>query len=180
MNLNQAQLIGRVGQDPEVKQLPSGRLVCSFSLATSRTWTQDGQKKEQTEWHNIVFFGDNLIEKVIEPYVKKGSQLFIQGRIQTRSWEKDGEKKYRTEIIGESIQLGARPKDSDGDDRGGNRRTRTPRNAEEQEAMEAAQEGVDAFDGNDAPQARNSKNRGGRKAPVQGSADDINPDDIPF
>lgn len=183
MNLNHVQLIGRVGKDPEIKQLPSGRLVCSFSIATTRTWTQEGEKKEQTEWHNIVFFGDKLIENVIEKYVFKGSQVYIAGRIQTRSWEKDGEKKYRTEIIGEVIQLGARPKDGDG---GRGERTeratpsrRTPKTAEEQEAMEAAQEGVDAFD-NDAdapPPAR----RGAPKRTVKSTdGDEINPDDIPF
>lgn len=177
MNLNQVNLIGRVGGDPEVKQLPSGRLVCSFSIATNRTWTQDGQKKEQTEWHYIVFFGDNLIEKVIQPYVQRGSEVYVCGRLQTRSWEKDGQKHYRTEIVGEQIQLGARPS---------NEPRRIPKSKEEEDAM-SADEAFDTVLGTeeppaDSPTARRRAATGGSRAPAKktGGDDDIRPEDIPF
>lgn len=179
MNLNQVNIIGRVGQDPEVKSLPSGRLVCSFSVATTRTWTQEGQKKEQTEWHNIVFFGDNLIEKVIEPYVKKGSEVYIGGRLQTRSWEVEGGKKaYRTEIIGEQIQLGSRPKDSGGDER--------PARASRKSAGDDADAAFDTAFGTQEPDAdsptarKRAAAKGGGKGRGNSNPDDINPDDIPF
>lgn len=107
MNLNQATLIGRVVRDPELKALPSGSQVASFSMATSRTYKQDGAKKEQTEFHNIVAFGK--LAEIIGNYVKKGQLVMIQGRIQTRSWEKDGKKNYRTEILAEDMQMGPKP-----------------------------------------------------------------------
>lgn len=180
MNLNQVNLIGRVGGDPEVKSLPSGGLVCSFSIATNRTWTKDGKKHEQTEWHNVTFFGDNLIEKVIEPYVKRGSEVYVGGRLQTRSWEKDGQKHYRTEILGEQIQLGSRPQGGEGGDaRPARSERRVPKTLEEQQANEREDSGIDFPEeeqDHGTPPARATK---GRKEPAR-SPDDIRPEDIPF
>lgn len=109
MNLNKAILVGRLTRDPEVKSLPSGQQVASFGLATSRFYkNKEGEKQEQTEFHNIVFFG--RIAEIASQYLKKGSLTLIEGRIQTRSWEdkETGKKIYRTEIVGESLQLGPR------------------------------------------------------------------------
>ena len=113
MNLNKAILVGRLTRDPEVKSLPSGQQVASFGLATSRFYKdKEGEKQQQTEFHNIVFFG--RIAEIASQYLKKGSLTLIEGRIQTRSWEdkETGKKIYRTEIVGESLQLGPRNIDS--------------------------------------------------------------------
>jgi single-strand DNA-binding protein len=112
MYLNKVILYGTLGRDPELKALPSGQSVVSFSMATTRTWKdQDGAKKEDTQWHNIVCFGKRA--EVLAQYVKKGDRLYVEGRIQTRSWEKDGAKQYRTEITVDDFQFGER-KQGDG------------------------------------------------------------------
>ncbi len=109
MYLNKIQIIGNLTRDPELKALPSGAKVCSFSIATNRTWKdQNGKKQEQTEFHNIVFFG--RVAEVIAQYCHKGSQLYVEGRLQTRTWEgNDGKKNYRTEVVGETMQFGNKP-----------------------------------------------------------------------
>ena len=97
-SLNQVQLIGRLGQDPEVKYLPNGDAVCNVSLATSEKWKDktSGERKEKTEWHRIVIFGK--LAEVAGEYLRKGTLVFFQGKIETRMWEKEGEKRYATEI----------------------------------------------------------------------------------
>ena len=117
MFINKALIYGNITKDPELKALPSGSNVCSFSVATNRTWTgKDGKKAEEAQFHNIVCFGKTA-ENVAQ-YMHKGSSIFIEGRIQTRSWEaKDGSKRYTTEIVAESIQFG--PKKVDRQDDGG-------------------------------------------------------------
>ena len=106
MNLNKAILVGRLTKDPELRALPSGQNVASFSMATNRYFNdKSGQKQEATEFHNIVLFG--RLADVASQYLKKGSMVLIEGRIQTRSWQdNEGNKKYKTEIVGESIQFG--------------------------------------------------------------------------
>jgi single-strand DNA-binding protein len=106
MNLNKAILVGRLTKDPELRALPSGQNVASFGVATNRYFSdKSGQKQEATEFHNIVLFG--RLADVASQYLKKGSMVLIEGRIQTRSWQdNEGNKKYKTEIVGESIQLG--------------------------------------------------------------------------
>jgi len=102
-------IVGNLTKDPELKQLPSGSSVANFSVATNRTWKdKDGAKQEDVEYHNIVIFGK--MAETVAQYMRKGSQLMIEGRLQTQSWEKDGVKKYRTEIVAESVQFGAKPK----------------------------------------------------------------------
>ena len=106
MNLNKVFLIGRLTKDPETKTIPSGHMVCSFGLATNRVWTDRGtnQKQEKTEFHNIVLW--RKLAEIASQYLRKGSLVLIEGRIQTRSWEdQTGNKKYRTEVIAENIQL---------------------------------------------------------------------------
>jgi len=110
MYLNKVQIIGNLTRDPELKALPSGSTVVNFSVATNRTWKDaNGQKQEAVEYHNIVFFGKSA--EIIAQYVFKGHQIYIEGRLSTRSWEKDGVKQYRTEIVGEQFQFGSKPKD---------------------------------------------------------------------
>lgn len=108
MYLNKATIIGNLTRDPELKQLPSGISVASISVATNRTWKgKDGARQEAVDYHNAVVFGKQA--EVIAQYMKKGNQILIEGRIQTRSWEKDGVKNYRTEIVVDNFQFGARP-----------------------------------------------------------------------
>jgi len=109
MYINKAIIVGNVTRDPELKSLPSGVKVVTFSIATNRFWkdTTTGERKDMAEYHNIVVFGRQA--EICAQYVKKGSQVGLEGRIQTRSWEQDGQKKYRTEIVAENIQFGSRP-----------------------------------------------------------------------
>lgn len=110
MNLNKVILVGRLTQDPEERSLPSGRTVTNFSMATNRVYNdKDGNKQEETEYHDIVYFGKTA--EVAAQYLSKGKMCLVEGRLQTRSWEdKDtGKKRYRTEIIGRNLQLGPRP-----------------------------------------------------------------------
>jgi single-strand DNA-binding protein len=118
-SVNKVILVGRVGKDPEIRHTNDGKAIVSLSLATSENWkTKDGDKKEKTEWHKIVSFNEGL-NKVIEQYVKKGSQIYIEGQLQTRKWtDKDGVEKYSTEIVlqnfnGTLTLLGGKP---DGDE----------------------------------------------------------------
>ena len=104
MSVNKAILVGRLGSDPEVRSTQSGTSVANMSLATNRYWKdQSGQRQEETEWHRVVFF--NRLAEIVEQYVKKGSKLYIEGRLQTRSWEQDGIKRYSTEIIASEMQM---------------------------------------------------------------------------
>lgn len=110
MYLNKAIIVGNLTRDPELRALPSGQNVCSFGVATNRVYRdRDGNKQEQTDFHDIVVFGKTA--ETVSQYMKKGSSILVEGRLQTRSWEgKDGEKKYRTEIIADSVQFGHSPK----------------------------------------------------------------------
>lgn len=103
--VNKVILIGNLGKDPEIRYTPQGAAVCNFSLATSRSWKdKDGNKKEETDWHNIVAFAK--LAEICGEYLSKGRQVYICGRIQTRSWDdKDGNKKYTTEIVADEMQM---------------------------------------------------------------------------
>ena len=98
--LNKVLLIGRLGQDPEMRTTQSGQSVASFSIATNESWrNKEGEQQERTDWHNCVAFGATA-EKYIGPYVKKGTLVSIEGTLQTRNWEdKDGNKRYTTEVV---------------------------------------------------------------------------------
>ena len=101
-SLNKVLLIGRLGADPEVKQMVNGKSVARLRLATSQSWKDKntGEKKEKTEWHRIVVFNEGLVN-VVQQYLKKGAQVYIEGQLSTRKWkdEKSGQDKYSTEII---------------------------------------------------------------------------------
>jgi len=104
--VNKVILVGNLGRDPEIRSLPSGQPVANFSLATSRRWKdRDGNRQEKTEWHNIVCYGKQA--EIAGQYLTKGKQIFVEGRIETRSWDdkQTGEKKYRTEIICDNFQM---------------------------------------------------------------------------
>lgn len=150
MYINKAMVFGNLTRDPELRALPSGMNVCSFSVATNRTFKdRDGKRQEQTDFHNIVVFGRQA--DVVAQYLKKGRTAFVEGRLQTRSWEgKDGEKKYRTEIVADRVQFGPGGPASGG---GGSRRS-------EDDSM---------------PEEPSSGGAG-----IEYPKDDINPDDIPF
>ncbi|MEZ4211179.1 MAG: single-stranded DNA-binding protein [Candidatus Paceibacterota bacterium] len=113
MYLNKVMLIGNLTRDPEMKSLPTGMKVTNFSVATNRVWKdKDGSKKESTEYHNVVVFGRQA--ETVAQYMKKGNNLMIEGRLQTRSWESDGKKNYRTEIIADNVQFGSRSSSDSG------------------------------------------------------------------
>lgn len=118
MSLNRAQLIGNVTRDPELRQIPGGQTVASFSIATNFVWTdQSGQRQEKAEFHNIVAW--RKLAEIVGQFVKKGSKVYVEGRIQTRDWEgEDGVKRYRTEIVAENVILLDR-KGAAGDGEGG-------------------------------------------------------------
>jgi single-strand DNA-binding protein len=103
--VNKVILVGNVGNDPEFRAMPNGNGVANVSLATSDTWKDktSGEAKEKTEWHRVVFF--NRLAEIVEQYVNKGSKLYIEGRLQTRSWEQDGVKRYSTEIVASEMQM---------------------------------------------------------------------------
>ncbi|RLA64110.1 MAG: single-stranded DNA-binding protein [Epsilonproteobacteria bacterium] len=104
MSVNKVILLGRLGQDPELKYTPSGVPVCNFSLATTENWAdKSGQKQERTEWHRIVVWGK--LGELCNQYLSKGRQAFVEGALQTRSWEKDGVKRYTTEINARNVQF---------------------------------------------------------------------------
>jgi single-strand DNA-binding protein len=119
-SLNKVLLIGHLGRDPEIRTTQSGDKVANLSIATSESWKDknSGERREKTEWHRVVVFDDRLVG-VVEKYAKKGSQLYLEGALQTRKWaDKDGGEKFTTEIVlqkyrGEITLLGGKPADND-------------------------------------------------------------------
>ena len=107
MNVNKAFIVGRLTDNPELRTTPSGQPVCTIRVATNRFWTSNGERQKQTEYHSIVLW--RRLAEIASQYLQKGSIVFIEGRIQTRSWDdSSGNKRYRTEIIAENMQLGPR------------------------------------------------------------------------
>lgn len=156
MYLNKAMIYGNLTRDPEVKSLPSGMQVCSFSVATNRSYNdRDGKRQESVDYHNIVSFGKQA--EVIAKYLTKGSGVYVEGRLQTNSWEKDGIKQYRTEIIVDKFEFG--PKSNGGGLTAG---------AGQTTASNAASAGT------------GSDTRGGAPVLPEYPSEDINPEDIPF
>lgn len=153
MYINKAFVFGNLTRDPELKSLPSGVPVASFSVATTRIWkNKDGQRQEDTQFHNIVVFGPQA--RNAAQYLKKGSSAYVEGRMQTRSWDApDGQKKYRTELVADMVQFGPRRE-------GG-----------------PSQPATGAAGGNapSAPAAAPAE-----LDTIQYPEEDINPDDIPF
>lgn len=104
-SVNKAILIGNLGKDPEVRYMPSGEAIANITLATTDTWKdKSGEKQEKTEWHRVSFFGRQA--EVVGEYLKKGSQIYVEGRIQTRKWQdKEGQDRYTTEIVADRMQM---------------------------------------------------------------------------
>ena len=117
-SLNRVELIGHLGRDPEVRSLQSGGSVCNFSMATSESWKDKhtGERKERSDWHNVVIFNDGLVS-VAEKYLHKGSKCYVSGSLQTRKWQdQSGTDRYTTEVVlqkfrGELILLDGKPRD---------------------------------------------------------------------
>jgi single-strand DNA-binding protein len=155
MYLNKAILIGNLTRDPELKSLPSGIKVCSFSLATNRVWKdKSGVRQESADYHNVVVFGRQA--ETVAQYMKKGSSILVEGRMQTRSWDdkNSGEKKYRTEIIADRTQFGPRGSGAGATSGGG--------------APSAGAQGSSAKSGSEEIDS------------IEYPDEDINPEDIPF
>jgi|TARA_R110000751_G_scaffold181031_1_gene287328 single-strand DNA-binding protein len=159
--VNKVILIGNVGGDPEVRYMPNGNAVANVTLATTDSWKdkQSGQQQERTEWHRVVFFG--RIAEVVGEYARKGSKLYIEGRLQTREWEKDGVKRYTTEIV---VDIGGQMQLLDGRPSGGGEQNMAPR---QQQPSRPAPQQQPAAQPQQAPQ---------QSAPDYDSFDD----DIPF
>lgn len=119
-SLNKVILIGNLGKDPETRYAPSGDAICNLTLATSETWKDKttGERREATEWHRVVFFG--RVAEVAAQYLRKGSQIYVEGRLQTRKWQdKDGQDRYTTEIRGDEMKMLGSRQGMGGDSAGG-------------------------------------------------------------
>lgn len=162
--VNKVILVGNCGADPETRYLPSGGAVSNVTLATSETWKDKttGQPQEKTEWHRVVFF--NRLAEIVNEYIKKGSKIYIEGSLRTRSWEQDGVKRYATEIVANEMQM----LDSRGQGGG---------------AGSGGQYDNNQFDQDSAPAPTQSSNRSREatqaKAPAPSNFDNFD-DDIPF
>ncbi len=113
-DLNRCEFIGRLGKDPEVRYSPDGKAIANFSIACGSSWKDrnTGEKKESTEWIRLVAFGK--LGEIVAEFLRKGSQVYVSGRMQTREWEKDGVKRYSTEIVADQMQmLGGKRTDDD-------------------------------------------------------------------
>ena len=152
MYLNKAIVIGNLTRDPELRSLPSGIKVCSFSLATNRVWKdKNGGRQESADYHNVVVFGRQA--ETVAQYMKKGSSILVEGRMQTRSWDDktSGEKKYRTEIVADRTQFGPKGSGSAGG-------------------------GTSSAGG----ASKGPANTGPEEDTIEYPEEDINPEDIPF
>ena len=139
MSVNKVILLGRLGQDPELKYTPTGAAVCNFSMATSESWTDknSGQKQERTEWHRIVVWGK--LAELCGQYLSKGRQAFVEGRIQTRQWEdQNGNKRYTTEVNASTIQF------IGGAQAGAGQQQQRPAQGMDEMASQAPQGGLDS------------------------------------
>ena len=159
MYINKAILFGNLTRDPELRALPSGMNVVNFSIATNRVFKdRDGKNQEQTDFHNIVVFGRQA--DTVNQYLKKGSSVFVEGRMQTRSWDdkKTGEKKYRTEVVADRVQFGPRGSGSG-----------------------SGAHSTGSGQGGEMPPMDDEHSGGASAGPgIEYPKDDINPDDIPF
>ncbi len=164
--VNKAILVGNLGRDPEVRYTPSGSAVANVTIATSEQWKdkQTGEQQEKTEWHRVVFF--NRLAEVVAEYVKKGQQIYVEGRIQTRKWQdkETGQDRYTTEIVANEMQmLGGRS--------GGGAASGFDQGMDQSQPAQAA--------GGGQPQQAATKAQPA-SAPAQGGAYDDFDDDIPF
>ncbi|MES3005875.1 MAG: single-stranded DNA-binding protein [Patescibacteria group bacterium] len=166
MYLNKAIIIGNLTRDPELKALPSGIQVTSLALATNRVWKdQNGAKQEAVDYHNVVVFGRQA--ETAAQYLKKGSSVLVEGRMQTRSWDgQDGKKQYRTEVVADRVQFGDRPSGASAG--GSSFGTSAPAGAKKSVGED---EGAEKKGGKNALEQLDS---------ISYPEEEINPEDIPF
>ena len=146
-SVNKVILIGNLGRDPETRYMPDGGAVTNVSIATTETWKdKSGEKQEKTEWHRVAFFGK--LAEIAGEYLKKGSQVYVEGRLQTRKWQdKDGQDKYTTEIVADRMQmLGSRQGMGSGDREAGGEREGGSRPASKPSGAKPAGSKFDDFE----------------------------------
>ncbi|MEA3344182.1 MAG: single-stranded DNA-binding protein [Patescibacteria group bacterium] len=186
MNLNKIFILGNLTRDPIIKALPSGQSVANFGVATNRVYyDKDKQKKEQTEFHNVVAFGRTA--EIIQQYLKKGSMVLIEGRVQTRNWEdQSGNKHYMTEIITEKMQLGPRnaPFQKDNSNFSGSYQNQNKENKSEED-IPIIEEGKDEPSFSHSTEDSNTETEKKKENPIQkddleSNEEEINLKDIPF
>jgi single-strand DNA-binding protein len=175
MSVNKVILVGNVGKDPETRYLDDSTAISKFPMATSETYkNRSGERVSTTEWHNIVLWRG--LAQVAEKYVKKGTQLYIEGRIKTRSYDDaDGNKKYITEIVGDQMQLLGRKPDDDGDEGGYG----SSQGGSSSQAS-APQQGGSASQGGDQGQGNAQQPSAPRKEEDPFDSGEDGPDDLPF
>ncbi len=182
MSVNKVILVGRLGQNPEVRYTPSGAAVANFSVATNESWTDKaGVKQERTEWHRIVAW--NKLAELCSQYLTKGRQVYIEGRMQTRQWQdKDGQTKYTTEVNAQTVQfLGAGAGAGAGAERGARSAADTPYAAAEPNGSRGNELGGSR--GNEPNGSRADDGAFGGAPPAQrpgGAEPSFTEDDIPF
>lgn len=174
--INKVILIGNLGADPETRYMPSGNAVSNITLATSDSWRdrETGQQRERTEWHRVVFFGK--LAEIVGQYLRKGSKVYIEGRLQTREWEKDGIKRYTTEVV---VDMGGQMQMLDS--RGGGDRSDQSQQAYQQESYQ--QQAAPAPAPAPAPAQQQARPAPAATPPPpqqQPPAADFDSDDIPF
>lgn len=175
-SVNRVILVGNLGRDPEVRYAPSGDAITNITLATTDQWKdKSGQKQERTEWHRLVFFGRQA--EIAGEYLKKGSQVYIEGSLRTRKWtDQSGQERYTTEIVADRMQmLGAKSSGNNGDDQGGaSQGSNAPQQGRQnQQRSTGQQQGADR---------QNQRNQGGGGGNHQDQYSDFTDygDDIPF
>lgn len=160
-SINKVILIGNLGRDPESRYAPSGDAICNLTLATTETWKDKttGERREATEWHRVVFFG--RLAEIAQQYLRKGSQIYVEGRLQTRKWQdQNGNDRYTTEVRGDEMKMLGRREGGD-----------VPMRQGEGEAPQRPQA---------APAPRPQQTRPAQEAPAYGKLNDEFDDDIPF
>jgi len=172
MNVNKVIIVGRLTDNPDMRTTPSGQAVCTLRVATNRYWTTNGERQEQTEYHSVVLW--RRLAEIASQYLQKGNLVFIEGRLQTRSWEDaSGVKKYRTEIIGENLQMG--PKGF-GTGEQSEKPTTQPKNQESQQSSPSNS----APPANAAPDPPTGEAGVKEEIPVIEEDEEIDVKDIPF
>jgi single-strand DNA-binding protein len=180
-SVNKVILVGNLGADPEVRYLPSGDAVANIRLATTDRYKASGEMKEATEWHRVSFFG--RLAEIVSEYLKKGSSVYLEGRIRTRKWQaQDGTDRYSTEIVAEQMQmLGGRNRSGgNGDDGGdGDFEQRGSSRAQRPAPAPRASHAADNVGTRAHPPQSSAGGGGGMRAPAGGGFDEMD-DDIPF
>ena len=192
-SLNKVQLIGNLTRDPELRYTPSGTAVCTFGLATNRSWTtQSGETKEETEFHRIVSW--NKLAELCSQLLSKGRKVYIEGRLQTRSWESpDGEKRQATEVVAEDMVILDARKQPEGESEGAStdRKPETEKgkdesnskSKEEKKEKDSDKKEDEETKGEKEPESEDKKEKSEKKEeknPPAGGDDEIDIDDIPF